>query len=632
MPLPPEILEPIDGPDPAGSFLRYDTTDTTYAEIKEAREEDDVLPQGEWERERKTADYRKVVELATTALVERTKDLQIAAWLAEALTHREGFAGFREGLDLIRGLLEDFWDDVKPPLDDDGDVGFRASALAWVAGELGGAVRSVGLTREGYGLIDYRVSRSVGYEEDAEGDPEKLRALEEAISAGRPTADAFDEAVAATPKSWYKELVSDLDGSLESLEELDALVEERFEEEAPSFRVLREALTEVRDRAGKILDQKLEEDPDEPEIAAAVPGEEGAPSEDGPGAGSAAAASGAASAGSAGSSSPRGAVPTSWEDAASHAAAAARFMRSEDPTNPAPYLLLRGLRWGEIRSGDGELDPRLLAAPPTSTRTRLKGLLLDAQWEELLEEAEEVMATPFGRGWLDLQRYALTACDGLGDSYDGVAEGVREELRALLRERPELPDLTLMDDSPTANSETRSWLQEAGILEVDEEALEEARKRRKRIRPSRSPSDRAWDRVRAGHPREGIQILMDRANQEKSARARFLLHSQAARIMVDAGLESVAMPILNEMLQEIEEHTLEEWEDGETVALPLGLLYRCMTKLDSDPQGRDQLYQRVCRLDPVHAMQLDSGGDGSVAAAAEDATVEAGPEASDGEG
>ena len=62
----------------------------------------------------------------------------------------------------------------------------------------------------------------------------------------------------------------------------------------------------------------------------------------------------------------------------------------------------------------------------------LKGLLLDQKWSDLLEQSELVMATPQGRGWLDLQRYVLTACVNLGGGYDRVASSLHAELRSLL--------------------------------------------------------------------------------------------------------------------------------------------------------------------------------------------------------
>ncbi|TVP74203.1 MAG: hypothetical protein EA352_11195, partial [Gemmatimonadales bacterium] len=122
---------------------------------------------------------------------------------------------------------------------------------------------------------------------------------------------------------------------------------------------------------------------------------------------------------------------------------------------------------------------------------------------------------------------------------------------------------------------------------------------------------RARDRIRAGQPREAIQLLMDAASREDSARERFLRRSEAASIMVREGMEGVALPLLEEMLEQVERHALEDWEAGETVAGPLSLLYHCLERSGADPSRQEQLYLRICRLDPMEGMRLKSGGDES---------------------
>ena len=107
------------------------------------------------------------------------------------------------------------------------------------------------------------------------------------------------------------------------------------------------------------------------------------------------------------------------------------------------------------------------------------------------------------------------------------------------------------------------------------------------------------DEVRGGQPQKGIELLMREAEQEKSSRARFLRRSEAAQIMVDGGLEAVALPILKELLEQIEAHKLDDWEAGDAVARPMGLLYRCLEKLGGDAEMKDNLYRQICRLDPV---------------------------------
>jgi type VI secretion system protein ImpA len=96
--------------------------------------------------------------------------------------------------------------------------------------------------------------------------------------------------------------------------------------------------------------------------------------------------------------------------------------------------------------------------------------------------------------------------------------------------------------------------------------------------------------------------------------------------MVETERESVARPILQQMVEKIEAHRLEEWEDGETVALPLALLYRCLERLDDNPAYREELYERVCRLDPVQALRFSSGDD-VAAGADETAPPDAGADA-----
>jgi hypothetical protein len=78
--------------------------------------------------------------------------------------------------------------------------------------------------------------------------------------------------------------------------------------------------------------------------------------------------------------------------------------------------------------------------------------------------------------------------------------------------------------------------------------------------------------------------------------------------MLESGLEAVAMPILRELLEQVETHRLEQWEAGETVARTLGLAYHCMEKVQpGDAAGREALYLRVCRLDPMRAILLAGG-------------------------
>jgi type VI secretion system protein ImpA len=592
-----ELLAPIKGSNPGGESLRYDPV---YDEIKEARREDagyianpDRAP-GEapvYEVPPKVPDWARVAKLCTDVLVKRSKDLQIAAWLAEALTREGGAAGLRMGLELLAGLVDSHWDHLYPEIED-GDLEFRAMPLQWVGDYLGTAVKSVPLTAKGYHLFEYEEARALPTEPQARDDEGRQRARQEAQDAGRLLPEVFAAAFTATPKAWYKGLVADLRASREALAQLNAMCDERFGEGAPGFLRLREAIEAVARTADHLLTQKLAADPD-PAGAEPV----------------AAAAGGPASATAGGPPQTVSAEPVDPADAAQRVAAAARFLQRADPRNPASYLLLRGFRWGELRVRPDGVDPRLLEAPPTEVRSRLKSLLLDGKWEQLLAEAEGVMATPYGRGWLDLQRYVMTACDRLGPPYAAVASAVLGALASLLTDLPRLPELTMMDDTPTANAETRAWL--AGLMEgrpaPAAPAVSPGGRRTSVVQAVDAVYVRALDEARAGRARQGIELLMREAERERTLRAKFLRRSQAAELMVGAGLEAVALPILRELHTTVESHRLEEWEAADIVARPMALLYRCLCKLEGESEEAAELYRRVCRLDPMLALSATDG-------------------------
>jgi len=113
MPLRSDLLNPIPGPNPAGENLRYAPV---YDQIREARREEEAITEGDWQTPGKKANWPLVIKLASDALATKSKDLQLAAWLTEALIRTEGYAALAPCLDLIRGLLENFWDGLYPEI------------------------------------------------------------------------------------------------------------------------------------------------------------------------------------------------------------------------------------------------------------------------------------------------------------------------------------------------------------------------------------------------------------------------------------------------------------------------------------------------------------------------------------
>ena len=297
------------------------------------------------------------------------------------------------------------------------------------------------------------------------------------------------------------------------------------------------------------------------------------------------------------SSGSHGVAPENAEDCAQRIAAAAKWMRTQDPANPAPYLLLRGWRWGELRASGPAPNWALLVAAPLEVRQTLKRLSFEPDWEKLLESAEEAMATEAGRGWLDIQRYTLMALDALGEDYRKTGDAVREDIRALLAEFPDLIHSSLDDDTPAASSPTREFFAKHGL------SSGESRKTAP-LPAEASPEEMIREALKKGRHEVALAVVARQMKLETSGRARYQWKVEQAQILMQAGRAGVAFPILKEVTAELFERRLEDWEPAPVVVEPLVLYYRCLQELGVDGDERQRIYATVCRLDPVRAFEL----------------------------
>jgi type VI secretion system protein ImpA len=600
MPLPDDLLKPIEGSNPSGANLRYDPV---YDKIKEARREEAQPPPGMTEKDRKVADNALVIKLATTVLTEKTKDLQIATWLTEALLKQRGFAGLKEGLAVCYGLVEKFWDTVHPELED-GDTQARAAPLGFIGTKLDYPLRLVPMVaKAGYSLVDYQQSREVGYEDQAKSDEAKKKRAA-LVKEGKLQPELFDKAFDETPKLFYAQAEKDLDSALQTLAQLKKFCDPKFTDEGPAWGPLQSALEVERAVIHGLLQKKREKEPDPVEV---VPE---------------AAAAGAAAAGEAGAAAGPVrvgvliSVETSSEppdrlEAVKKIAEAAAFLRRREPKSPASYLMLRGLRWGELRAAVQGSDPKQLEAPPTDLRKHIKRLALDQKWEELLDAAEGAMALPCSRAWLDLQHFVVEACEALGGEYEAVARAVRSELKALITDIPQLLDATLMDDTPAANSETRAWLKtlvEAPVPQAADAAAASTPAAPTNGFVTRWPSQptdeyaTALQALREGQERKAFETMQRAISRQRSGRERFRRKMQLVEMCLSISKPNIAQPILDDLAAAIELHKLDDWEDPAMVATALTTIMKTSTKLQADKAQQQKLFERICRLDPSQAL------------------------------
>lgn len=235
--------------DPCGEDMIFSPE---FDAIQEARRFDDPsLAQGEWVTGIKEADWPAVVRIGESLLAERSKDLRIAAWLAEARCKQAGLGGLAEGYQLLGRLCETFWENLHP-VPDDGDLEQRSGVFDWLANQTVRLVREIPLTHSAKGnfsLNDYEAARAAA--KRLEQHPSDA---EEILRATPLTMESFEAALKATPRAHFDALQRDAANLQARIAQLGAVLDRRMGELAPSFAAALDALDDVQrllQRAGQ---------------------------------------------------------------------------------------------------------------------------------------------------------------------------------------------------------------------------------------------------------------------------------------------------------------------------------------------------------------------------------------------
>ncbi|MFV0389455.1 MAG: type VI secretion system protein TssA [Pyrinomonadaceae bacterium] len=326
------LLKPISDDSPAGESVRYSGV---YDEINEARREDDPMAIGDVGASLKTADYNKVIEISIAALENKTKDLQLAAWLTDALVRVYGFVGLRDGLKLLSDLQTNFWDALYPEIDE-GDEEARANALAWVANETSFSVKYAPITSAGFGYVGFEDSVRFDIPENLdaldESERKKFQALKkQAENENRVLASDWKKALAQSKRAFYEELDVAIEECKAGLKELDDVVEANFDpRQAPSLNVLRDQLETIQSETNKLLKQRRIEEPDPADLLNEVEEENSTPG-----------------ANSEKVKATSGAIQNR-ADALRRLAELAVFFKQTEPHSPVSYLIDRAVKWGNM--------------------------------------------------------------------------------------------------------------------------------------------------------------------------------------------------------------------------------------------------------------------------------------------
>jgi len=306
-----KLLAPVSDHQPCGEDLAFSSEIDAIVRARQA--DDPSIEQGAWVTDLKEADWKFVARQCAQLIEKRSKDLQLAVWLAEAGVKTGGVRGLAESLALIAALCERHWDGMYPLPDEDG-FERRIGNLAWVAARIAPWLRAVPLTEGNppggavYALSDFDVARAHG--------GEALAKLEAARQRGA--------------RSFYRNLLHDCGQCKAAIDRLEQSVDARLGADGPSFSAAKSGLESVLMFVKPLAGE-------EPAVTTAAP--DAAPA--------APAASGQGGSDPALAMAMANGPLQNRVQALAQLRAVAEYFRRTEPHSPVAYLAEKAAHWGE---------------------------------------------------------------------------------------------------------------------------------------------------------------------------------------------------------------------------------------------------------------------------------------------
>lgn len=261
-----ELTHPIAEDNPCGEDLRLDASvESVYYKLRDyrntARKEErqalvdpdnfDDIAEG----------WVELAELAVDALKTKTKDLEVAAWLIEAMTRLEGIEGFNKGYELATELIKQYWEQGLYPEEDEDGLTTRISPISGLNGYDGNGslimpIKSVAITNtsheDNYVVWQYEQALQI----ERIDDPEKRQ---KRLDSGAVTLDDIARSVNATEAAFYQQVAEALEKAKEHYQTFVSALDAVTEELPQPTSNIKNALEECQDALNHLAKDKLAE-------------------------------------------------------------------------------------------------------------------------------------------------------------------------------------------------------------------------------------------------------------------------------------------------------------------------------------------------------------------------------------
>lgn len=320
------LLAPINEQQAAGPSLRGTTI---YSTIEKARRQDDPsVPMGAWEHELKRADWAKVSTLTLHGL-QKSKDMQLVAWLLEAQINQQGLSGIAPCLILMQQLCIKFWGALYPPAED-GDLEYRANIIRWMAEKLLPALYLIPLIDDGNkGFYSWS-----HWEQAQRNQQLKTNAKNNNAAAIEGLSQAeLNFRINATPLGNFQLLQNDLQQALQAISDLSQTLDELLGADSPSMGNMATLLQHIQ----SFVEAELHKRGIRPALNTAGESDDGNSMDD-------------AESHNAVAELPANKTGRTRAEAYATLAETADFLMRLEPHSPVPYLVRRATEWGSLNT------------------------------------------------------------------------------------------------------------------------------------------------------------------------------------------------------------------------------------------------------------------------------------------
>lgn len=245
------LIAPIDGSHHGvGEDLIFDLR---MDAIVAARQEDDpLLAQGNWVTELKIADWDFVKNQCADLLSHTSKDMKLALWYVDALSHTDHLAGIGHGLSLLQALNEEYWLTMYPPLDGEEDsMDIRAGLLSWFVKALTDDIKQLSLAdtkTQKYNYNYYLTARDHDKQRQQNPDGETPNQL---------VLSDYNHAIKNSSEFWQQALITNLNTITEQWQTLTDQLNSLMGMDAPVFAPVTDLLVALSQHLRSLLPESI---------------------------------------------------------------------------------------------------------------------------------------------------------------------------------------------------------------------------------------------------------------------------------------------------------------------------------------------------------------------------------------